>query len=199
MENREASESITFEEKTFNKGIAESASFDVISTLDSERKNDINSDEKPIKNISRFIEMPLQLNSSIRISKSRQPQLTLEDRGYKNENYRNYEIGLIDEKGEKKLKCFRRFSNFDAFHQKLCQIFPYLIIPNLPKKNYKVKLMTLEEQFYSNRAKSLRGYINFLFRHEEISSSQELYKFLNDAEFVRIFLTRMRNFITLIT
>jgi hypothetical protein len=185
MENREPAESIMFEEKSFNKGIVDSSSFDVISTLEPDSlKMDSSPDEKQKKNISRFVEMPLQINSSIRLSKSRQPVLTVEDKGYKKENFRNYEIALIDEKGEKKLKCYRRFSNFDSLNQKLRERYPFVIIPTFPKKNYKVKLITVEEEFYWSRTKSLKAYLNYLFRHDTINICPEFVKFLNDAEFV---------------
>ena len=64
---------------------------------------------------SKFIEMPLQINTSITKKKIKQPYLSLEDNIFKNESFRNYEISLIDEKEEKKIKCFvdNVFRRFD--------------------------------------------------------------------------------------
>jgi len=188
MDNKEPIESVMFEEKIFNDRIIDSSTFDVITSSGTPEKRIKNSHEKEpvsLKNISRFVEMPLQISSSISKSKTKQPFLSIEDKGYKNENFRNYEISLIDEKNEKKIKCYRRFSNFDSLNQKLKEKFPFLIIPFLPKKNYKVKILKVEEQFYSNRTRRLKSYLNYIFRHEILANSVEFSKFLNDADFVK--------------
>lgn len=184
MENREHIESNMFDEIILNNRTVDSTTFDIVSTSgNSDKKLQICNENSTIKN-SRFFEMPLQINTSITKTNIKQPYLSLEDKGYKNESFRNYEISLIDEKNEKKIKCYRRFSFFDALNNKLKEKYPYLIIPSLPKKNYKTKILTLEEDFYRERKNRLKSYINYIFKHECLRNSIELNKFLNDPDFV---------------
>jgi len=92
---------------------------------------------------------------------------------------------------EKKIKCYRRFSNFDALNLKLREKFPYIIIPSLPKKmgmNVK-QLIKVEEDFYSSRTRHLKSYLNYIFNHEALKDSVEFNKFLNNAEFDEKFFT----------
>jgi hypothetical protein len=184
MENREHIESNMFDEINLNNRIVDSTTFDIIPTTENNDKKTENCDENSKLKNSRFIEMPLQINTSITKIKVKQPFLSLEDKINKNESFRNYEISLIDQKDEKKIKCYRRFSFFDALNNKLREKYPYLIIPSLPKKNYKTKILTLEEDFYNERKKRLTHYINYIFKHENLNNSLELNKFLNDPEFV---------------
>jgi hypothetical protein len=173
----------TFDQKSIERSLAESTTYDIILS-NNEKKPEINAsnNNKAISN-SKFVEMPLQLtNSKIKL---KQPYLIVEDKGFnKNENFRNYEISLMDEKNERKIKCYRRFSNFDSLNLKIREKYPYIILPSLPKKNYKVKLINVEEEFYESRTRYLRTYINYIFRHEVLKDSIEFNKFLNDAEFV---------------
>ena len=183
MDGKQTNEYPTFDEQIFNKKIADSSTFDIITNLETnEKRFETIIDNCKINN--KFVEMPLQLTPNLK-NKIRQPILMVEDRGYKNENFRNYEIILIDEKNEKKIKCYRRFSNFDSLNQKLREKYPYIIIPSLPKKNYKVKLINLKEEFYSNRTRHLKSYINYIFKHEILKNSIHFAKFLNDAQFVK--------------
>jgi hypothetical protein len=189
MENRNQIESTMFDEKNFNNRIVDSSTFDIVNNFENnEKKLDSVNESTSVKNISRFFEMPLQINTSISKSKNRQPYLSVEDKGYKKESFRNYEISLIDEKNEKNIKCYRRFSHFDALNIKLRDKFPFLIIPSLPKKNYKVKIIKVEEEFYYERKRRLMSYINYIFKHEILKNSLEFNKFLNDAEFVLLIL-----------
>ena len=184
METKDYIDPTIIDETTFNNTI-DSSTFDIITNLEiNEKKIVISTDNMKIRN-SKFIEMPLQINSNQK-TKVKQPFLLVEDKGYNNESFRLYEISLIDEKNEKKIKCYRRFSNFDAMNLKLRERYPYLIIPSLPKKNYKVKIIKVEEEFYSNRTRSLKSYLNYIFKHEILGTTQEFTKFLNDAEFVSI-------------
>lgn len=187
MENKEVVESI-FEENSLYSRLVDSSTFDIIINQETNEKKPVISNDNQNMKVSKFVEMPLQMTANSK-AKVRQPFLLLEDKRNKNESFRNYEISLIDEKNEKKIKCYRRFSNFDALNLKLRERYSFLIIPSLPKKNYKVKIIKLEEEFYSNRTRNLNSYLNYLFRHEVLSMSIEFTKFLNDAEFVSYIFT----------
>jgi hypothetical protein len=184
MENREHIESNMFDEINYNNRTVDSSTFDIIPTSENNEKKTENCLHNLKIRDSKFIEMPLQINTSITKKKIKQPFLSLEDNIFKNESFRNYEISLIDEKEEKKIKCYRRYSYFDALNNRVREKYPYLIIPSLPKKNYKTKILTLEEDFYSERKQRLKHYINYIFKHEILNNSLELNKFLNDPDFV---------------
>ena len=187
MENKEVVESI-FEENSLYSRLVDSSTFDIIINQETNEKKPVISNDNQNMKVSKFVEMPLQMTANSK-AKVRQPFLLLEDKRNKNESFRNYEISLIDEKNEKKIKCYRRFSNFDALNLKLRERYSFLIIPSLPKKNYKVTIIKLVEEFYSNRTRNLNSYLNYLFRHEVLSMSIEFTKFLNDAEFVSYIFT----------
>ena len=199
MENRDQIESTLFEEKTFNNRIVDSSTFDIVTSLENNQKKlEPSLESNNIKNYSKFIEMPLQLNSSMNRSKARSPFLSVEDKGYTKQNYRNYEISVIDEKNEKKVKCYRRFSNFNLLDLKLREKYPYFIIPSLLRKDFKNNFIELGEEFHLKRTKRIRSYINYIFKHEFMKNSLEMQKFLNDADFVTILLNFRMNISSLL-
>ena len=170
MENKNLNNYEKFEEVNFNSKIVESRTFE----KETKENEEINNNPK------NFNEIHLQ-----NINKC-YPHISVEDKGFNYENYRNYEISYIDDKNTKKIKCYRRFSNFDMLNLKLREKFPFVIIPSLPKKNYAVKIINLTGEFYLNRGRELNFYLNYIFNHEILKNSNEFLKFLNDADFVRI-------------
>lgn len=131
---------------------------------------------------SKFKEMSIEnVKKNIKVV---EPYILIEDKGYKNEGFRNYEISYINSNEEKIIKCYRRFSNFDSLHKKLKEKYSYVIIPSLPQKNYATKIINLGEDFYENRLQELNFYMNYIYKHEILKNSNEFVKFLNDTQFV---------------
>jgi hypothetical protein len=98
-------------------------------------------------------------------------------------SHKLYEVLFWNEEGEKTIKCYRRYDNFDKLNNKLRKKYPFLIIPKLTPKHAIAKLIPVVEDFYKIRERQLTSYINYIFQHSDLSSTKEFIKFLNDAEF----------------
>jgi hypothetical protein len=188
MDEKNVYESCISEYKSLGSFIIESKTFDNqhfqnLSMNLNQNNTDISQNKRETNTPNNFKEL-----SILKVKESKrtvEPHLLVEDKGFKNENYRNYEISYISSLEEKAIKCYRRFSHFDTFNQKLQEKYPYAIIPSLPQKNYASKIVNIGEDFYINRVKELNFYLNYIFNHDILKGSSELNKFLNDAEFVR--------------
>ena len=88
----------------------------------------------------------------------------------------SYDSKLQD--NEKKILCYRRYSEFDKFYNTLKFRYPHCIFPRLSEKRY---LDNENQIFLENRRKELQYFINKLYFHEEISKSDEFKRFLNSG------------------
>ena len=79
---------------------------------------------------------------------------------------------------KKKILCYRRYSDFDKFYNKLKTRYPHCIFPRLSQKQY---IKNEEQIFLENRRKELQYFINRLYYHEEISKSEEFKRFINST------------------
>ncbi len=177
--NKVLNESNLSDYKSFDSIVIESKTFDS-KNFENVIQKETTSEMEGVNN--KFKEM-----SMINVKKNNkivEPHILIEDKGFKNEGFRNYEISFINMNEEKIIKCYRRFSNFDSLHKKLKEKYPYVIIPSLPQKNYATKIINLGEDFYENRLQELNFYINYIYKHEILKNSNEFMKFLNDTQFV---------------
>jgi hypothetical protein len=78
---------------------------------------------------------------------------------------------------EPKLSVKRRYSDFVWFHQTLLYLYPYLVIPPVPKKN-KIGIDNLSDVFISKRMRYLQKFMDWLITNPIIKSSDILYEFL---------------------
>lgn len=103
-----------------------------------------------------------------------------------------YEIQFLNKNNninDKKIKCYRRYDNFDKFNIKLTRKYPYVVIPSLTPKNSLIKIIDPDEDFYLNRTKGLNFFLNFINNNQILSKSREFQKFTNDADFDEGFFT----------
>ena len=101
--------------------------------------------------------------------------------GFLTKSYINYLITT----NEINLNVKRRYSDFDWLHQTLLNLYPYLVIPPIPKKN-KIGVDNLSDEFISKRMRYLEKFLNWLVANPVIKNSQLLYDFLSiekDEEF----------------
>ncbi|KAG9349822.1 hypothetical protein JZ751_026175 [Albula glossodonta] len=80
-----------------------------------------------------------------------------------------------------KISVYRRYSDFDLFHELLLQRFAYRMVPALPPKRMLkgVLTSTSEREFIEGRRRALRRFINLVARHP----------FFSEDELVKTFLT----------
>jgi hypothetical protein len=97
-------------------------------------------------------------------------------------SHKLYEIQFFNN-NEKKIKCYRRYDNFDKFNIKLRRKYPYVLIPNLTPKNPLIKIISPDEDFYLNRTKGLNFFLNYIYKNDILSKSREFHKFTHDADF----------------
>ena len=79
---------------------------------------------------------------------------------------------------EPNLSVKRRYSDFVWLHQTLLYLYPYLVIPPIPKKN-KIGIDNLSDVFISKRMRYLQKFMNWLIINPIIKSSEILHKFLS--------------------
>uniref|UniRef100_A0A8C6WYD7 Sorting nexin 8a n=1 Tax=Neogobius melanostomus TaxID=47308 RepID=A0A8C6WYD7_9GOBI len=79
-----------------------------------------------------------------------------------------------------KISVYRRYSDFDVFHEVLLQRFAYRIVPALPPKRMLKGVLTISErEFIEGRRRALGRFINLVARHP----------FFSEDELVKTFLT----------
>ena len=79
---------------------------------------------------------------------------------------------------EPNLSVKRRYSDFEWFHQTLLYLFPYMVIPPVPKKN-KLGVDNLSDAFISKRMRYLQKFMNWLITNPIIKNSKILYEFVS--------------------
>ena len=79
---------------------------------------------------------------------------------------------------DKRILCFRRYSDFDKFYNALKFRYPHCIFPRLSGKKY---INNEDKVFLELRRKELQYFINRLYFHEEISKSEEFKRFINSV------------------
>ena len=104
-----------------------------------------------------------------------------------------YQINLINDnsnqfnttstKIEKKILCYRRYSDFNIFYENLKIRFPQFAFPRLSKKAFVKSKLENDPAFIENRRKELQYFINQLYFHQQIGKSQEFKQFLYFATF----------------
>ena len=104
-----------------------------------------------------------------------------------------YQINLINDnsnqfntsntKIEKKILCYRRYSDFNTFYENLKIRFPQFAFPRLSKKAFVKSKLENDPAFIENRRKELQYFINQLYFHEQIGKSEEFKQFLYFATF----------------
>lgn len=80
-----------------------------------------------------------------------------------------------------KISVYRRYSDFDVFHEVLLQRFAYRVVPALPPKRMLKGVLTSvsEREFIEGRRRALGRFINLVARHP----------FFSEDELVKTFLT----------
>ena len=79
----------------------------------------------------------------------------------------------------------RRYTDFIWLHQTLLNLYPYIVIPPIPKKN-KIGIDNFSDIFISKRMRYLEKFLNWLLAIPVIKSSKLFYDFLsieNDEDF----------------
>ena len=79
---------------------------------------------------------------------------------------------------EPNLNVRRRYSDFAWFHQKLLDLYPYIVIPPIPKKN-KIGVDNFSNVFIHKRMRYLEKFLKWLAANPIIKSSQIFYDFLS--------------------
>ena len=87
---------------------------------------------------------------------------------------------------EPKLNVRRRYTDFVWFHQMLIDLYPYVVIPPIPKKM--VGVDNLDKIFISKRMRYLEKFFKWLIQNPIIKNSKLFYDFLsieNDEDFTK--------------
>ena len=87
---------------------------------------------------------------------------------------------------EPKLSVRRRYTDFVWFHQTLLELYPYIVIPPIPKKM--VGADNLDKVFISKRMRYLEKFFKWLIVDPIIKNSELFYDFLsieNDEDFAK--------------
>ena len=79
---------------------------------------------------------------------------------------------------EPNLNVRRRYSDFVWFHQKLLDLYPYVVIPPIPKKN-KIGVDNFSNVFINKRMRYLEKFLKWLVANPIIKCSQIFYDFLS--------------------
>lgn len=72
----------------------------------------------------------------------------------------------------------RRYTDFDWLHQMVLQLYPYVVVPAIPKKN-KIGVDKFSDTFINKRMRYLEKFMNWLADNPIIKNSQLLYDFLS--------------------
>ncbi len=96
------------------------------------------------------------------------------DGGFFSKSYITY---LITTK-EPSLSVRRRYTDFEWLHQTLLELYPYMVIPPIPKKN-KIGIDKFSHVFVAKRMRYLEKFLRWLLANPVIKNSQLLYDFLS--------------------
>ena len=83
---------------------------------------------------------------------------------------------------EVNLKVRRRYTDFVWFHQIILQLYPYIVVPSIPKKN-KIGIDKFSDIFINKRMRYLEKFLNWLVNNPIIKNSQLLYDFVSIEEY----------------
>lgn len=83
---------------------------------------------------------------------------------------------------DKKIKCERRYNDFQLLFNRLQRMYPYIIIPEL-EKNFLIKIIKIDEHFFIKRKNQLNIFLKYIHAHEEIKATKEFIKFIRDPNF----------------
>lgn len=81
--------------------------------------------------------------------------------------------------GAETYSIFKRYQQFAELHKLLIRKFPDLRLPDLPRKQSKIIVDHLDEDFISRRQKKISGYIQALLSTEKVESSAEVLLFFS--------------------
>jgi hypothetical protein len=91
--------------------------------------------------------------------------------------------------------CHRRYSNFDSFYKKLVKRYPFHHIPRLVEKGILNNLLpSYYNDFYEERVRMLKCFINYIYKDADLKASREFTKFLNDPEFDQTYFDKEENY-----
>ena len=99
-----------------------------------------------------------------------------------NKEFIDYNISVIND-NDVEFKCFRRYRYFDKLNNILLNKYPFYAIPKLPEKKMRNLLLNTTE-----RENKLNFYLNYLYRHEELRKTDEFTQFIDEFNFVSIYI-----------
>ena len=186
MNNNNSDKSDDFQiennEDESNKQNLKDSSEDIINNNNSNNKNEIKEiPERQLLNLNKDNSSFSSFNSE---KKKDAIILEVDEEKTKRNNFTVYQLIEIKQdsnsynKKTKKILCYRRYSEFDKFYNKLKSRYPHCIFPRLSQKLYIKKEDPINVE---NRRKELQYFLNRLYYHEEISKSEEFKRFINST------------------
>ncbi len=186
MNNNNSDKSDDFQiennEDESNKRNLKDSSEDIINNNNSNNKNEIKEiPERQLLNLNKDNSSFSSFNSE---KKKDAIILEVDEEKTKRNNFTVYQLIEIKQdsnsynKKTKKILCYRRYSEFDKFYNKLKSRYPHCIFPRLSQKLYIKKEDPINVE---NRRKELQYFLNRLYYHEEISKSEEFKRFINST------------------
>ena len=186
MNNNNSDKSDDFQiennEDESNKQNLKDSSEDIINNNNSNNKNEIKEiPERQLLNLNKDNSSFSSFNSE---KKKDAIILEVDEEKTKRNNLTVYQLIEIKQdsnsynKKTKKILCYRRYSEFDKFYNKLKSRYPHCIFPRLSQKLYIKKEDPINVE---NRRKELQYFLNRLYYHEEISKSEEFKRFINST------------------
>ena len=131
-------------------------------------------------NLKKLEETPLSSVSILNITISDPSKI---EGGFFSKSYISYLITTA----EPRLNVRRRYSDFEWLHQMLMNLYPYLLIPPIPKKG-KISSDKFDETFIAQRMRFLKRFLDWLVASPVIKNSKLFYDFLSiasDEEFAK--------------
>ena len=169
------------EDESNNQNLKDSSE-DIINNNNSNNKNEIKEiPERQLLNLNKDNSSFSSFNSE---KKKDAIILEVDEEKTKRNNFTVYQLIEIKQdsnsynKKTKKILCYRRYSEFDKFYNKLKSRYPHCIFPRLSQKLYIKKEDPINVE---NRRKELQYFLNRLYYHEEISKSEEFKRFINST------------------
>lgn len=186
MNNNNSDKSDDFQiennEDESNKQNLKDSSEDIINNNNSNNNNEIKEiPERQLLNLNKDNSSFSSFNSE---KKKDAIILEVDEEKTKRNNFTVYQLIEIKQdsnsynKKTKKILCYRRYSEFDKFYNKLKSRYPHCIFPRLSQKLYIKKEDPINVE---NRRKELQYFLNRLYYHEEISKSEEFKRFINST------------------
>ena len=186
MNNNNSDKSDDFQiennEDESNKQNLKDSSEDIINNNNSNNKDEIKEiPERQLLNLNKDNSSFSSFNSE---KKKDAIILEVDEEKTKRNNFTVYQLIEIKQdsnsynKKTKKILCYRRYSEFDKFYNKLKSRYPHCIFPRLSQKLYIKKEDPINVE---NRRKELQYFLNRLYYHEEISKSEEFKRFINST------------------